>query len=63
MTKTKVSSKAAASPKAPPSPAKEPVVLIVEVDPVSWTPDYLSFRSLRWQGNTPAMRRSSAGRW
>src|SRR5450432_4230906 len=34
-----------------------------EVDPVSWTPDYLSLRSLRWQGNTHAMRRSSAGRW
>ena len=34
-----------------------------EVDPVSWTPDYLSFRSLRWQGNTHPMRRSSAGRW
>jgi hypothetical protein len=34
-----------------------------EVDPVSWTPDYLSLRSLRWQGNTHVMRRSSAGRW
>jgi hypothetical protein len=36
---------------------------VLEVDPVSWTPDYLSLRSLRWQGNTHPMRRSSAGRW
>jgi len=34
-----------------------------EVDPVSWTPDYLSLRSLRWQENTHPMRRSSVGRW
>jgi len=38
-------------------------IVATEVDPVSWTPDYLSFRSLRWQGNTHAMRRSFVGRW
>jgi hypothetical protein len=42
---------------------KSAVTLQREVDPVSWTPDYLSLRSPRWQGNTHAMRRSSAGRW
>jgi hypothetical protein len=34
----------------------------VEVAPLSWTPDFLSFRSPQWQRSTPVMCRSSAGR-
>ena len=33
-----------------------------EVAPLSWTPDFLSFRSPQWQRSTALMRRSSAGR-
>jgi hypothetical protein len=38
------------------------IVALIEVDPVSWTPKCLSFRSARWQRNVPLMRRSFAGR-
>ena len=35
---------------------------LFEVAPLSWTPDFLSFRSPQWQRSTALMRRSSAGR-
>ena len=35
---------------------------LFEVAPLSWTPDFLSFRSPQWQRRTPVMCRSSAGR-
>jgi hypothetical protein len=40
--------------------AKTPPAL--EVAPVSWTPDLLSFRSPRWQRSTHLMRQSFAGK-
>jgi hypothetical protein len=38
------------------------LLLAIEVAPLSWTPDFLSFRSPQWQRSTALMRRSSAGR-
>jgi hypothetical protein len=38
------------------------VEAMTEVAPLSWTPDFLSFRSPQWQRSTPVMCRSSAGR-
>jgi hypothetical protein len=40
----------------------EASVRLFEVAPLSWTPDFLSFRSPQWQRSTPVMCRSSAGR-
>ena len=37
-------------------------VSLIEVDPVSWTPERWNFRSSRWQGSGHRIRRSSAGR-